>query len=104
MKPRVFVVQPIPEVAIEILREVADVDRYTRTIGFKQEQTLALMGIGCPGKTVGLIGLGKVAGFMVPRLKSFEMNVLYTKRNRLTPTEEAALGVEWVADKDELIQ
>ena len=28
MRPRVFVVQPIPEVAIEILREVADVEVY----------------------------------------------------------------------------
>jgi glyoxylate reductase len=89
---------------VSLAYRILDADRYTRTIGFKQEQTLALMGIGCPGKTVGLIGLGKVAGFMVPRLKAFEMNVLYTKRNRLSPEEEAALGVEWVADKDALIQ
>ena len=26
-------------------------DRYTRCGGFRQEQTMALMGIGCPGKT-----------------------------------------------------
>jgi lactate dehydrogenase-like 2-hydroxyacid dehydrogenase len=28
MRPRVFVVQPIPEVALDILREVADVEVY----------------------------------------------------------------------------
>jgi glyoxylate reductase len=89
---------------LDLAYRVTDADRYTRTIGFKQEQTLALMGIGCPGKSVGLIGLGKVAGFMVPRLRAFEMEVLYTKRTRLSPDEEAALGVTWVEDKDEILK
>jgi glyoxylate reductase len=31
------------------------------------------------------------------------MTVLYTKRTRLSPEEEADFGVEWVEDKDELI-
>src|SRR5580704_11553284 len=34
---------------------LVDSDRYTRCGKFRQEQTLALMGIGCPGETVGLI-------------------------------------------------
>ena len=88
---------------LNLAYRVTDADRYVRTIGFKQEQTLALMGIGCPGKTVGLIGLGKVGGFMVPRLKVFEMEVLYTKRTRLSPAEEDRLGISWVDGKDEIL-
>lgn len=42
------------------------------------------MGVGCPGNTVGLIGLGKVARFMVPRIQAFDMDVL-DKRTRLGP-------------------
>src|SRR5215470_16172290 len=62
------------------------------------------MGVGCPGKTVGLIGLGKVARFMVPRIRAFDMHILYTKRTRLLPKEESVLGLEWAASLDDLLR
>jgi glyoxylate reductase len=83
---------------------LVEADDYTRAGGFRQEQTMALMGIGCPGKTVGLIGLGKVARFMVPRLQAFEMRVLYTKRTRLCATDELGLRIEWMDGKDDILQ
>jgi lactate dehydrogenase-like 2-hydroxyacid dehydrogenase len=70
-------------------------DRYTRCGKFRQEQTIALMGIGCPGKTVGIVGMGKLAVHMVPRLRAFEMNVIYNKPTRLEHVREQELGVEW---------
>jgi glyoxylate reductase len=78
-------------------------DHYTRCGRFRQEQTMSLMGLGCPGKTVGLIGLGKVARHMVPRIRAFGMPMLYTKRTRLDPNEETALGLEWAATLDDLL-
>jgi lactate dehydrogenase-like 2-hydroxyacid dehydrogenase len=74
---------------------MVEADRFTRVGHFKQEQTLALMGVGCSGNTVGLTGLGKVARFMVPRIRAFDMHILYTKRIRLGPEKENALGIEW---------
>jgi phosphoglycerate dehydrogenase-like enzyme len=88
---------------ISLAYRLIEADRYTRAGHFKQEQTLALMGIGCPGKTVGLIGLGKVARYMVPRIRAFEMHILYTKRSRLSPEEERENGLEW-AGLDELLE
>lgn len=87
-----------------LAHRMVEADRFTRAGHFKQEQTLALMGIGCPGKTVGLIGLGKVARFMVPRIRAFDMHILYTKRTRLGPKAESALGIEWAASLDDLLQ
>jgi glyoxylate reductase len=83
---------------------LVEADAYTRAGGFRQEQTMALMGIGCPGMTVGLIGLGRVGKLMVPRLLAFELHVLYTKPTRLASDEEQTLGVEWVEDKDDLLR
>jgi lactate dehydrogenase-like 2-hydroxyacid dehydrogenase len=82
---------------------LVEADRFTRAGHFKQEQTLALMGLGCPGKVVGLIGMGKVARFMVPRIRAFDMSGIYTKRTRLSLDDETALGLGWVAGLDELL-
>jgi glyoxylate reductase len=83
---------------------LVDSDRYTRCGKFRQEQTMSLMGIGCPGKTVGLIGMGKVALHMVPRIIAFDMHSLYTKRTRLPLEEEKKLGVEWTPRLDDLLK
>src|SRR5438105_6907002 len=67
---------------------LVDADRYTRASSTFQEQTMALMGVGCAGKTAGLIGIGRVGLLVARRLAGFDMQLLYTKRNRLTPAEE----------------
>jgi lactate dehydrogenase-like 2-hydroxyacid dehydrogenase len=83
--------------------KVVESDAYTRAGRFRQEMTMDLMGVGCTDKVAGLIGLGVVAREMVPRLRALDMEVLYTKRTRLDPDDEAALGVTWVGDLDELL-
>ncbi len=82
---------------LSLAYRLPEADRFTKAGKFRQEQTLALMGIGCPGKTVGLIGMGKVAIYMVPRIRAFDMHPIYTKRTRLAAEREKELGVEWVA-------
>jgi phosphoglycerate dehydrogenase-like enzyme len=77
-----------------------DADRYTRADATFQEQTMALMGQGCSTKTVGLVGLGSVGMHMIPRLRAFNMDLLYVKRNRLTPYEEQYLGLEFAPLED----
>jgi glyoxylate reductase len=89
---------------LSLAYRIVDSDRWTRLSETFQEQTLALMGVGCPGKTVGIIGMGKVAEFMVPRLRPFGMTMLYTKRTRLSPEREQADGLEWADSLDDLLQ
>jgi D-3-phosphoglycerate dehydrogenase len=52
------------------------------------------------GKTVGIVGLGAIGRSLARLLKGFGCRVLYAKRKRLPPEEEAALGVAFspVAD------
>ena len=48
------------------------------------------------GKTIGLVGLGKIGSEAATRLKAFETDVVYTKRNRLDADEESRLGVRYL--------
>jgi glyoxylate reductase len=88
---------------LNLAYRVVEADRFCRGTGYFQEQSMSFMGQGCTGKTVSLYGLGRVARHAVKRLRALDMNVLYTKRTRLSGEEEEELGVEWVEDKDELI-
>ncbi len=106
--PRTSVIPATGELTIAMLYALAyrlvDADRYTRCGKFRQEQTLALMGPGLPGKTIGLIGMGKLALYLVPRLRGFGMHVLYSKPNRLPAEQEQELGVLWAPDLDHLLK
>lgn len=88
---------------LNLAYRVVEADNYCRRNGHFQEMTMDLMGQGCTGKTVSLYGLGKVARQAVRKLRALDMNVLYTKRTRLSEAEEAEMGIEWVGDPDELI-
>lgn len=55
------------------------------------------------GQTLGVIGFGVIGRAVAARAKAFGMDVLYTKRDRLDPGEETALGVTF-AGLDELLR
>ncbi len=48
------------------------------------------------GKTIGLVGLGKIGREVATRLVAFAADVAYTKRNRLSAEEERSLGVRFL--------
>lgn len=53
--------------------------------------------------TLGLIGLGENSGFVARRMRDMGMRVLYHKRTRLSPEEEAQYGGITYAPLDELL-
>src|SRR4029453_11070931 len=59
------------------------------------------LGFEVHGKTLGVIGLGRIGRAVARRATGFGMPVLYTARRRLPP-EEAALGAAW-RELDELL-
>lgn len=52
------------------------------------------------GATIGIVGFGGVGRAVARRARAFDMQVLYTKRRRLTADEEGVLGVEYRALDD----
>ena len=55
------------------------------------------------GKTIGLVGRGKIGTYAARLLVSFGADVVYTKPNQLSAVEEAALGVRY-APFDDLLR
>jgi glyoxylate reductase len=83
---------------------LVEADAYTRAGKFRQEQSTLLMCHSLAGKTLGLVGLGGVGRLVAPRARAFDLRLLYTKRTRLSALDEAALGVEWVPELDDLLR
>ena len=55
-----------------------------------------LLGLGVTGRTLGIVGMGRIGRAVAKRARGFDMTVLYHNRNRLPP--ELEQGAEFVAD------
>jgi len=55
-----------------------------------------LLGVRVTGKTIGILGMGRVGQAMAQRARGFDMRVVYHSRNRLPPEQEK--GAQYFAD------
>jgi glyoxylate reductase len=83
---------------------LVEADRFVREGRFHQEQSTTFLTHELAGKLVGMIGLGEIGAEIVKRLRAFEMDVIYTKRTRLSEERERELGVSWEPDRDALLR
>jgi glyoxylate reductase len=83
---------------------LVEADAFVRAGHFHQEQSTTFLTHELAGKVVGMIGLGEIGSEIVKRLRAFEMEVVYTKRNRLPEEREAELGVTWVKELDDVLR
>jgi glyoxylate reductase len=76
-------------------RRIVEADHRTRAGEFRYWAPLLFLGSMVSGKTLGLVGMGKVGQAMVQRAKGFAMRVIYFDPRRLDPGLEKAMGVEY---------
>jgi glyoxylate reductase len=76
-------------------RRVADGDRFLRGRTPWIWGPEFFLGFEVHGKTLGVIGLGRIGRAVARRAAGFGMPILYTARHRLPPDAEAELGVAW---------
>lgn len=62
-----------------------------------------MLGHRIGGKTLGIIGLGRIGEAVAVRAKAFGLNIIYNKRNRLPASVEEELGVTFEPDIDRLM-
>jgi len=77
-----------------------EADRFLRAGRWMQNQSEAFLGTRLYGKTLGIVGLGGVGTMVAGMMRAIGMSVLYTKRARLSPAEELAIGAEYRGIED----
>ncbi|MCH8864197.1 MAG: D-glycerate dehydrogenase [Chloroflexi bacterium] len=84
-------------------RRVVEGDKYTRRGDWKTWGPMILLGYDVHHATLGIIGSGRIGMEMAKRARGFDMKVLYHDVVRRKPEEEAALGLEYVPNLEELL-
>jgi glyoxylate reductase len=74
-------------------RRLVEADRHTRDGRFRFWAPFHFLGHEITGKTLGIIGMGRIGAAVARRAAGFNMRVIYHNRKRLAPEKERALGV-----------
>jgi len=86
---------------LALARRVVEADEATRRGGYKGWEPDIFLGINLIGKTLGIVGLGRIGGMVARRAKGYNMTVLYNKRSPDKDAEKE-LGVSF-ATLDDLL-
>jgi glyoxylate reductase len=87
-----------------VARRVVEGDLALRRGVFPGSQSMHFAGARIHGKTMGIVGMGRIGSAVARRARGFDMRILYTKRTRLPESEERALLATYVSLDDLLRQ
>ncbi|TMD13630.1 MAG: D-glycerate dehydrogenase [Chloroflexi bacterium] len=89
---------------LAIARRVSESDRFLREGRFQGWKADLLLGSDVYGRTLGIIGFGRIGQAVARRARGFEMTVLYTDARRAEAGIEAELRASFVSLDDLLRQ
>ncbi len=81
---------------LSVARRIREADRYVREGRFTRWETNLLLGMDLKGKTIGIIGMGRIGMAMARRAIGFGMKVVYHNRTRANITYERVLSARYV--------
>jgi glyoxylate reductase len=73
-----------------VARRIPEADRFLRAGSYKEWELFLLLGAPVFGRTLGIVGSGRVGTAVALRARGFEMNVLYTDKFRNKRIEKEA--------------
>ncbi len=88
---------------LAVARRVVEGDRQVRRGQFKHFVPFHFLGQDISGKTLGIIGMGRIGKAVAKRAAGFDMPIIYASRSRLSVGEEALIGARF-ADLECLLQ
>ena len=81
---------------LAVARHVKAADAFVRDGQFERWETTLLLGMELRGKTLGIVGLGRIGAAVARRALGFGMRVVYHNRRRANPTVEREQGATYV--------
>jgi len=83
---------------LDISRRVSEGDRIIRDGKWKEIFGASdYVGIDLQGKTIGILGLGRIGGALAKRAKAFDMKILYNNRKHVSKSKEKTLNAKYVS-------
>lgn len=85
---------------LDVMRRVSEGDKIIR--GGKWRQIYGAydyVGIDLQGKTLGILGLGRIGSTLAKKVKAFDMKIIYHNRKRVSKSKEKALGIKYVSQE-----
>lgn len=76
-------------------RRILEADKFTRSGEWKTWEPTLLLGADISGATLGIVGCGRIGQAVARRAAGFGMRILYYNRQRLEPSLEKSLGLEY---------
>ncbi len=84
---------------LNLSRRITEADKAVREGAYKGWEPDIFLGSNMTGKTLGIIGLGRIGTMVATKAKSFNVNVLYNKREP-DPEIEKNLGAKFASLDD----
>ncbi len=81
---------------LSVSRRLVEGDRMVREGRFKFWAPMLFLGREVTGKTLGIIGMGKIGKAIAVRARAFDIRILYHNRKRINSKEEENMRVEYV--------
>jgi glyoxylate reductase len=88
---------------LNVPRRLGEGHRMMRSGEWKGWSPTGMLGHRVGGKTLGIVGFGRIGEAVAIRARAFGMNILYNKRHRLPASVEEELGVAFEPDLDRLV-
>ena len=88
---------------LNVPRRLGEGHRLMRSGEWLGWRPTGMLGHRIGGKTLGIIGFGRIGEAVAVRAKAFGMDIVYNKRHRLPASVEAELGVSFEPDLDRLM-
>ncbi|MBD3617605.1 MAG: D-glycerate dehydrogenase [Gracilimonas sp.] len=87
---------------LALSRKFKEAEQYLRDGKFTGWEPLGFLGMELRGRTLGIIGMGRIGQAFAQRARAFGMNIIYHNRSPIDPKKEKALDAEYFNDHKEL--
>lgn len=87
---------------LNVARKICEAQKYLKEGKFNGWEPLGFLGMELNGRTLGIVGMGRIGSALARRAKGFGLTVLYHNRSRVSAKEEQELEAQYVGSIQEL--